>query len=79
VPTQRTPTHEAEPAVKRTFIFLVVLYTSLWSSKCKACGSMEASPVFYWGNLPMPQTPLDTHFYKQIKRTNPRTSHFIYL
>jgi len=37
---------------------------------------MEASPVFYWGNLPMPQTPLDAHFYKQIKRTNPRTSHF---
>lgn len=56
------PHPEKRYSPKEKDLFFVVLYTSLRSSKCKACGSKVASLIVYWGNLPMPQTPLDAHF-----------------
>lgn len=55
------PPKKAVSPKKRRFVFELVAYTSLRSSKCKATG-VRCFAVYYWGNLPMPQTPLDAHF-----------------
>jgi hypothetical protein len=53
-----------------------ILRYSLRSNKAQACGSMAASLFFYWGNLPIPQTPLETPFYGLMPH-NPPTNQSI--
>lgn len=61
--SHRTPTRKAVSRAKGTFIFWFVLYTSLRSSKCKACGSKELRS-FFIGKSSTPQTPRMLIFYK---------------
>jgi hypothetical protein len=43
----------------------------------KGASPAAARNFVYWGHLPSPQTPLDAHFYKQIKRTNQQHKPFL--
>lgn len=47
---------------KENFDFLVCFMPLLPVKQGQSLRQQGASHLFYWGNLPMPQTPLDTHF-----------------
>jgi hypothetical protein len=47
---------------KGNIYFLVCFMPLLPVKQGQSLRQQGASHLFYWGNLPMPQTPLDTHF-----------------
>ena len=50
-------------ATKRTFIFLFYSATPSGQTMAEPAAARSGkATVIYWGNLPMPQTPLDAHF-----------------
>jgi hypothetical protein len=56
------PPEERNPKqIKDLFFVLIVHLPSV--KQVYSLLAAGASHFFYWGNLPMPQTPLDAHFY----------------
>jgi hypothetical protein len=58
------PTHppEQRTATKEKDLFFGFIMHLPTVKQVQSLRQQGASQVFYWGNLPMPQTPLDAHF-----------------